>query len=545
MKKQYVFIAIKFLFLFNILVIGCEDNIQKWEMIPDISHFETGHIVILDDDIVIDTLNTSKYFHDGTTLNIAAVTIKTGWEFDNWDGDLIGSDNPATIIMDGDKSITAVFKLLQYPLMITISGEGTVTEEIILAKTTVYEHGSNIQLTATPEVGWVFDHWEGDLTGSDNPAVITMDGQKSVTAVLIQIPYNINLTISGNGTVTKNPDQATYFYNSTVHLTATPEMGWLFDHWEGDLTGSDNPAIITMDDQESVTAVFESQPYITENVIVVVVDGARYSETWGDYTHQYIPRMANKMSNYGVVHTKFYNNGQTSTIPGHMSITTGYYQAMENSGVTIPKYPSIFQYWNKTYSKDSDLSWIITSKDKLEILGNCQNANWEDSYLPSVNCGINGIGSGYRDDSQTVNTLMSVFSNYHPQMILVNFREPDYSGHTGNWENYVQGIMSTDEYIYKIWNYINNDSFYAGKTTMFVTNDHGRHLDNVSSGFADHGCNCEGCRHIFLYSYGPDFKKGVVNGTKRELIDISATIAELLQFEVDYGNGNIMYELFK
>ena len=31
--------------------------------------------------------------------------------------------------------------------------------------------------------------------------------------------------------------------------------------------------------------------YLTENIIVVVIDGARFSETWGDSTHQYIPRL--------------------------------------------------------------------------------------------------------------------------------------------------------------------------------------------------------------------------------------------------------------
>jgi len=48
--------------------------------------------------------------------------------------------------------------------------------------------------------------------------------------------------------------------------------------------------------------------YKTENVIIIVVDGVRYSETWGDTTHQYIPYFSNEIADFGVVNTSFYNN---------------------------------------------------------------------------------------------------------------------------------------------------------------------------------------------------------------------------------------------
>ena len=35
--------------------------------------------------------------------------------------------------------------------------------------------------------GWGFDHWSGNLTGSNNPEYIFMDGNKTVTATFIQL----------------------------------------------------------------------------------------------------------------------------------------------------------------------------------------------------------------------------------------------------------------------------------------------------------------------------------------------------------------------
>lgn len=285
--------------------------------------------------------------------------------------------------------------------------------------------------------------------------------------------------------------------------------------------------------------------YLTENIIVVVIDGPRYSETWGDSTHQNIPYLANQLSKYGIVNTEFYNNGPTYTLAGHTAITTGFYQEIDNFGKELPQYPSFFQYWKAQNPDSLELSWIVTSKDKLEALTNCLYNKFNDKYIPSADCGISGLGSGYRDDSVTFDTLINVLSEYHPKLTLVNFRDPDFSAHTRNWDNYLNGIRSTDEDIYQIWKFIQNDSYYKGKTTLFVTNDHGRHLDSISDGFVSHGDGCPGCRHINLYAFGPDFKQGIIIKTKRELIDITATISEIMHLNMEYGNGEIMYELFK
>ena len=284
--------------------------------------------------------------------------------------------------------------------------------------------------------------------------------------------------------------------------------------------------------------------YKTENVIIVVVDGARYSETWGDPTHQYIPYFSNKIAEFGVVNTSFYNNGRTNTTSGFTAITTGNYQEINNSGQESPTYPSIFQYLIKNDSIPKESAWIINSKDKLAVLGNCENSTWKNKYLPSLDCGISGISSAYRHDRVTLEIFFNVLSEHHPKLTLIGFKEPDFVGHTNSWEHYLQEIRNTDEYIYKIWNYIRNDPYYSGTTTLFIVNDHGRHLDDVDAGFQAHGDGCEGCRHVKFFAYGPDFKEGVID-IKRELIDIPATIAEILQFNSAYIEGEIMYELFE
>jgi len=288
------------------------------------------------------------------------------------------------------------------------------------------------------------------------------------------------------------------------------------------------------------------QAYKTENVIIIVVDGPRYTETWGDSLHQYQPRMANDLAAEGLIYSNFYNNGSTWTNPGHTAITTGNYQTLNNRGKAIPDSASIFQHWLKESEEDSTKAWLITSKDKLQILANCQDSLWQNLYMPATNCGVGGkgLGSGYREDSLTFIQIHSILNTHHPKLTLINFKEPDGSGHKNDWDAYLDGIRNTDEYVYQIWNMIQNDSIYADKTTLFVTNDHGRHLDGHLDGFISHGDDCDGCRHINLFAIGPDFKKGQILGIKREQIDLSATVAELMGFEFSSGQGSVMTELF-
>ena len=287
--------------------------------------------------------------------------------------------------------------------------------------------------------------------------------------------------------------------------------------------------------------------YETENVIIIVMDGARYSETWGDSSHQHIPRLANDLSQMGVINTHFYNNGTTFTMPGHAALTTGHYQNLNNGGIELPQYPSIFQYWRSKYNEEQNKSWVIASKGKIEALTDCEHSHWNGTYKPSANCGIQamGIGSGYRHDSITYQNTIDILSDNHPNLAIINFREPDFSAHNNDWSAYINGIQDVDNYIYQLIDFIENDSTYKGKTTVFVTNDHGRHSDNVADGFVSHGDDCEGCRRLLFYAYGPDFKENAVLSINREQIDIPATISELLHIDMPTGNGTVMFELFR
>ena len=203
-------------------------------------------------------------YNSGTIVELTAVPSGE-WLFVEWKGDVTGTENPTQITIDKAKSVTAVFVKKQYPLTIEIEGEGTVSEKVIKAGTaTDYNSGTIVELTATPSDEWEFKEWTGDLTGSDNPAQITVvGGAKTVKAVFVKKQFAVNITIEGEGGGTVAEEvveglkvDSKYEYGTDLKLTAKPSAEWEFSSWKEDLEGTENPQTITIDTIKAVTAVF-------------------------------------------------------------------------------------------------------------------------------------------------------------------------------------------------------------------------------------------------------------------------------------------------
>ncbi|NIM15164.1 MAG: PKD domain-containing protein [Candidatus Aminicenantes bacterium] len=144
----------------------------------------------------------------------------------------------------------------QYTLTTNTVGNGSITLD---PPGGTYNEGTVVTLTAVPDAGWQFDGWSGDLSGTQNPTTITMNSDKNVTATFSQIPvpqYTLTVNTVGQGSVTLNPPGGVYDEGTVVTLTATPDAGWQFDNWSGDLSGTQNPTTITMNSDKTVTANF-------------------------------------------------------------------------------------------------------------------------------------------------------------------------------------------------------------------------------------------------------------------------------------------------
>jgi hypothetical protein len=97
---------------------------------------------------------------------------------------------------------------------------------------------------------------DGELTGSNSITIHITGGGGPFGGGSTY--YTITTGVTGSGSV--SPQTSTFASGTSVTVTATPDVGWYFDHWTGDLSGSANPATITMSSDKAVTAYFSQTP---------------------------------------------------------------------------------------------------------------------------------------------------------------------------------------------------------------------------------------------------------------------------------------------
>jgi len=77
----------------------------------------------------------------------------------------------------------------------TPAGIGTILKS---PDQTSYSADTVVTLTANSNNQYTFDHWEGSLTGGSNPALVTMDSVKNITAVFVQRKWTIMVYMDGD-----------------------------------------------------------------------------------------------------------------------------------------------------------------------------------------------------------------------------------------------------------------------------------------------------------------------------------------------------------
>ncbi len=209
-------------------------------------------------------------YYAGEQVTLTA-TPKPGFRFVAWGGDLSGSANPATLVMTKNATVTATFVAdADYTVTVTTAGSGVVVKT---PEKPTYGSGEQLTLTAFPGAGAEFVGWGGDLTGNENPKTITVNGNMAITATFAaQGVYSLTIIPSTNGTVEVNPVRDLYAPGEQVTLTAKPVLGYAFSAWGNDALGTTNPLVLTMDGNKVVSAVFEVASIY--NVAVTVAPGS-------------------------------------------------------------------------------------------------------------------------------------------------------------------------------------------------------------------------------------------------------------------------------
>jgi hypothetical protein len=273
----------------------------------------------------------------------------------------------------------------------------------------------------------------------------------------------------------------------------------------------------------------------TQHVVIVVLDGIRYTESVGDSTHANIPLIWNHLRPLGTLYTSFWNDGTTMTNSGHACILAGTPEHLKNNGTELAHNPTLFEYYRKQTGAPIDRCWVVLGKSKLKMLACSAHEEYGFLYGASVK-----MADPEYDNIRALENATSVLRNYHPALAIVNVPAADSLAHEGLWAKYIDSIRQSDTVVAAIWKAIATDPALRDKTTMIVVNDHGRHTTD----YTDHGDQCEGCRHIMLLVIGPDTPAGAIDSSAHKQVDIAPTVGKLLGIKTHYSVGNVIESVF-
>jgi uncharacterized repeat protein (TIGR02543 family) len=155
------------------------------------------------------TPNLPPPYAPGTSVQLTA-NPNAGWIFAGWSGDLTGSTNPETIVMNGHKTVTATFTQTQIQYDVTFAlGSGGASMSPTPGVHT-YDAGASVAISAIADGTHTFSQWTADtasITFDDPNAASTnahISDAGTITANFAAVTQQVTFISAGTGSGTTN-----------------------------------------------------------------------------------------------------------------------------------------------------------------------------------------------------------------------------------------------------------------------------------------------------------------------------------------------------
>lgn len=321
----------------------------------------------------------------------------------------------------------------------------------------------------------------------------------------------------------------------------------------------------------------------TDNVVLILIDGYRWQELfhganlklltnskynsmdsvqrlkqfWAEDLETRREKLMPFTWNYIVKHGQIYGNRTLGSkvnvknpywysYPGRAEVLSGFVDEKINSNdYGINTNPNVLEFLNKQDDYQGKVvtfaCWGATgrclNKPNSDMLINVPWENIEGDNLTDAEVLANEIqhfapktfGDVERLDFEVYALAKSYIKAQHPKVIYLDFGDTDEYAHHGEYDHYLLDIQNLDAMIQNLWEMMQKDPFYEGKTTLMIVPDHGRGLEEQ---WTSHGAWCPHSDETWMMVMGPDTKPMGEIQNQQQIYEnqFAATIAKLLGF---------------
>lgn len=332
-------------------------------------------------------------------------------------------------------------------------------------------------------------------------------------------------------------------------------------------------------------------------IVVTFGGGARDQETFAPEGQHNIPNMLSQLAPQSSFFTHVTNEGILGHYVATASLTTGDYETLNNFAAVPPDHPTVFEYFRKDLLRPASDAWVVAPSNGFNRIGesNCRSYgpglgaavilpkhllaaatpgsnvdvdhllrdNYENPlYTPvlsgnsfdleqlesvlrlSVKDFVDHARTLSSPDELSVYITKRLMEKESPSLLWVTMHDMDVA-HSGAYSLYVDGIRRTDRLCDELWQAVQANPEYAGKTTMFVLPDFGRDSDYDAggNGFQHHRTGDVASRTTWMMALGAGVREGVVYDQPVQSIDLVPTLGAMLGFSPLQSTGKPIREL--
>jgi hypothetical protein len=344
-----------------------------------------------------------------------------------------------------------------------------------------------------------------------------------------------------------------------------------------------------------LTYAVKSRP---EKKVVVITfgGGARDQETFAPEGQGNIPHLMRELIPQSSFFTQVVNRGILGHYVATASLATGVYETINNFASLPPESPTVFEYFRKELKRPAADAWVVAPSNGFNHMGESNNRSYgpgsgarvilpkyllsaatsssadyghllRDSYetplyAPELGgntfeleqmerllkLSVDDFKSHARTlsspDELSVYVVRQLMKQLAPSLLWITMHDIDIA-HAGAYSLYIEGIRRTDRLCAELWNAIQSNPEYAGKTTLFILPDFGRDSDEDAggNGFQHHRTGDALSRTTWMMALGPGIRQGIVYDRALDSTDLVPTIGSMMGFSPSLAHGKPITEL--
>ncbi len=314
-------------------------------------------------------------------------------------------------------------------------------------------------------------------------------------------------------------------------------------------------------------------------VVVTFGGGARDEETFMAEGQENIPHLLTELIPQSTFYTQVVNRGILGHYVATASLATGVYETFNNFASVSPDHPTVFEYFRKGLNRPASDAWVVAPSNGFNRIGESGHRAYGEGLgagviLPKrlLSAALSSAGEGQfehllRDNYETplytpkvagseielhemaeilklsvddftaharglaspdelsVYIARQLMRQLAPSMLWITLHDIDIA-HSGTYSLYIEAIRRSDRLCADIWNAIQRDPEYAGKTTMFILPDFGRDSDTDpgGNGFQHHRTGDALSRTTWVMAMGPGIRQNRVVERPVESTDLVPTV---------------------